>query len=99
MLVNLKKVVIVAERLLKEGIIEILHDGGSTGHTITACESEDSKGNNVSDWEGRNVQIETLVEPEAAEKILKIIGARYLQNYSIIAYSSDVTVLRSPESN
>lgn len=97
MLVQLKKVTIVAERLLKEGIIEILHEAGSNGHTITACESEDSKGVNVSDWEGRNVQIETLVETDAANKILKVIGERYLQNYSIIAYSSDVNVLHGSD--
>ena len=93
-LVQLKKVTIVAERLLREPITKLLTAEGATGHTMIAVEGEGSRGIHASDWEGRNVQLETIVSAETAERILTRIAAEYLENYSVIAYLSDVTVLR-----
>ncbi|MFK7910716.1 MAG: transcriptional regulator [Akkermansiaceae bacterium] len=90
----MKKVTIVAERLLKDGLIEILKSQGATGHTLTACEGEGSRGFHTSDWEGRNVQIDTIVSAETADRILNAVGDKYMENYAIIAYISEVTVLR-----
>ena len=92
--VPLKKVTIVAERLLKEPIFKILREEGATGHTLIAVEGEGSRGVHASDWEGRNVQIETIVSVETADRILSRIAAEYLENYAVIAYLSDVSVLR-----
>jgi len=92
--IPLKKVTIIGERLLKEGLLEILKSQGSTGHTMTACEGEGSRGIHASDWEGRNVQIDTIVSAETADRILQAVSDRYMKNYAIIAYTSDVNVLR-----
>ena len=100
--IPLKKVTIVTENVLREGIIKIIRKEGGTGHTITACEGEGSKGIHASDWEGRNIQIETIVNEETANKILTAVSETYMKNYALIAYMSDVLVLRkekfSPES-
>lgn len=100
--IPLKKVTIVTENVLREGIIKIIRKEGGTGHTITACEGEGSKGIHASDWEGRNIQIETIVNEETANKILTAVSETYMKNYALIAYISDVLVLRkekfSPES-
>ena len=88
------KVTIIAEGLLREPILEILKANGSTGFTIIACEGEGSRGNHTSDWEGRNVHIETIGDADTADKILNEIEARYLEDYSIIAYLTEVRVLR-----
>jgi nitrogen regulatory protein P-II 2 len=100
--IPLKKVTIVTENVLREGIIKIIRKEGGTGHTITACEGEGSKGIHASDWEGRNIQIETIVNEETANKILTTVSETYMKNYALIAYMSDVLVLRkekfSPES-
>lgn len=93
--IHLKKVTIIAERLLKEGLLELLKGEGSTGHTITMCEGEGSRGVHASDWEGRNIQIDTIVSTKTAERILNAVGEKYMKNYAIIAYLSDVTVLRN----
>jgi len=92
--IHLKKVTIIAERLLKEGLLDLLREEGATGHTLTMCEGEGSRGVRASDWEGRNIQIDSIVSPEAAEKILNAVGAKYMKNYALIAYVSDVVVLR-----
>jgi len=93
-LIQLKKVTIVAERLLKETLIKLLASEGATGHTMVAVEGEGSRGIHASDWEGRNVQLETIVSAETAERILARIADEYLENYAVIAYLCDVTVLR-----
>ncbi len=92
--IPLKKVTIVTENILKESIIKILRKEGSTGHTITACEGEGSKGIHASDWEGRNIQIDTIVSEETAHAILTAVSETYMKNYALIAYMSDVVVLR-----
>lgn len=93
--IKLKKVTIVAERLLKEGLLELLKEAGATGHTLTMCEGVGSKGVRASDWEGRNIQIDSIVPRDIADKVMKSVGEKYMRNYSIIAYLSDVEVLRS----
>ena len=90
----LKKITIVAERLLKEGLLEILKAEGATGYTLTACEGEGSRGVHASDWEGRNIQIDTIASEATAGRILQAVGDQYMENYAVIAYLSEVTVLR-----
>ena len=94
MTVRLKKVTVVAERLLREAIVKLLNEEGSTGHTLTAVEGEGSRGVHASDWEGRNVQIETIVSEESADRILARLADEYLENYAVIAYTTNVEVLR-----
>lgn len=94
MKVPLKKLTIVAERLLREPLVKLLNAEGATGYTLTAVEGEGTRGIHASDWEGRNVQIETIVSPTAADRILAKISDEYLENFAVIAYLCDVDVLR-----
>lgn len=92
---TLKKITIVAERLLREPLLKLLRSSGSSGHTVIAVEGEGSRGVNAGDFEGRNVQIESIVSAQVAQTVLEGIAAKYLENYAVIAYVSDVDVLRS----
>lgn len=94
MSIILKKVTVIGEALLKEKIIDILESHNTTGYTITSCEGKGSKGVFASDWEGRNVKIETITSPDRADIILKEVSDKYMENYSLIAYESNVGVLR-----
>ncbi len=69
-LVSLSKLTIVAGRLLKDRLIKLIREKGATGFTLTAVEGEGSRGVRASDWEGRNIQIETIVSHEVADAIL-----------------------------
>lgn len=93
-LAPLKKVTIVAERLLREPMIKLIREEGSSGHTLLAVEGEGSRGIHAADFEGRNIQLETIVSPPVAERILERIAEDYLTDYAVIAYLSDVAVLR-----
>lgn len=90
----LKKVTIVAERLLRDQILEVLRKHGATGWSIAAVEGEGSRGNRTSDFEGRNSQIDTIVSAETADAIMGDIAENYFADWAVIVYSSDVEVLR-----
>jgi hypothetical protein len=89
-----KKITIVSERLLREQLVGLLKQEGASGYTILAAEGEGSRGVNVIDFEGRHLQIETIVPPEIAERILRRIGRELLDDFAVIVYQSDVSVLR-----
>ena len=94
MKVPLIKVTIVTESLLKERIIALVRRHGATGFTLTLVEGEGSRGVRASDWEGRNVKLETLVSSETADAILEELGDTYFEDFAVIAWLSEVNVLR-----
>ena len=90
----LSKITIVSERLLKDGIIDLIKDTGATGFTLSAVEGEGSRGVRAGDWEGRNVMIESLVSETTADRILMALNERFMENYAVVAWVTEVTVLR-----
>ena len=91
---NLRKVTIIAERVLRDDLIALIKKRGAKGWSLAMVEGEGSRGIRASEWEGRNVQIDTLVSPEVADIIMDEIGARYFKDWSVIVYAADVEVLR-----
>jgi nitrogen regulatory protein PII len=91
---QLRKLTIVSERVLRDDLLELLKRHGSTGWTLTAVEGEGSRGIRASEWEGRSVQIDTLVSSSAADAIMEEIGRKYFADWSVIVYSAEVEVLR-----
>lgn len=67
----LTKVTIVTENILRDEIVAMIKEQGSTGYTLTMVEVEGSRGVRASDWEGRNICIETLVSATVADVILE----------------------------
>ena len=92
--IHLRKVTIVAERVLRDDLLDLLKRHGATGWTLTAVEGEGSRGVRASEWEGRSVQIDTLVSAEAADGIMEEIGRKYFADWSVIVYAAEVEVLR-----
>jgi nitrogen regulatory protein P-II 2 len=43
---------------------------------------------------GINVRIETIVQPDVAERIVEYISKQYFADYEVIAYLADVQVVR-----
>lgn len=94
MKVTLTKVTIITESLLTDRIVRILKAHGATGNTLTKVEGEGSRGDHTSDWEGRNTKIETIVTAKAADAILTDLNDQYFEDFSVIAWLSEVQVLR-----
>lgn len=94
MKIHLKKVTIITERLLRDKIIDLIKQHGATGWTIAAVEGEGSRGNRMSDFEGRNSKIESIVSEKTADAIMQDISEKFFANWAIITYTSDVDVMR-----
>ncbi len=92
--VPLKEVTIVAEALLEERLLREIRELGAHGYTVGQVRGEGSRGVRASEWEGKNVRIETLVSAEVADRILAHIAEEYFEHYAVVAYLSDVQVVR-----
>jgi nitrogen regulatory protein P-II 2 len=93
-LVPLKLVTIIALDALQHKIIKDIKECGCKGYTIDEVEGEGIHSKHFTDWEGRNIKIETLVKEEVALKIMETLSAKYFDKFSIVAFISTVEVLR-----
>ncbi len=92
--VRLSLLTIVAESVLRERLIGDLQRSGARGHTLTDVSGEGSRHRRVGDIHGGNFKIETIVSPEVAERLLKVLTTDYFPNYAVIAYVTPVEVVR-----
>lgn len=91
---RVKLVTIIAESVLEDGLIKEIRRLGATGYTRSDVRGEGSRGRRVSDVEGANVRLECLVSAETAERIAEAVAERYFQNYAIVVFVEDVSVVR-----
>ena len=92
--IHLRKVTVIAERVLRDDLLKLLKRHGASGWSLHTVEGEGSRGIRASEWEGHNVQIDTLVAIDTADAIMEEISRTYFADWSIIVYSVDVEVLR-----
>ena len=90
----LKLLTIIAEALLEDRLIHDLEAAGARGWTLSQARGQGSRGVRASEWEGRNVRLETLVAPEVADRLLEILDERYFPHYAVVAFVQDVQVVR-----
>jgi nitrogen regulatory protein P-II 2 len=91
----LKLVTIIAEPVLESRITSELRQLGASGWTTVEGRGEGSRGIHAADIPGVNVRIETIVGPDVAERIVQHMASQYFADYEVIAYVSDVGVIRS----
>ncbi len=87
-------VTIVAESILEARLVEDLRAAGALGWTIASARGEGPRGRRVSDIEGGNVRVETLVAEDVAERIWTRLADSYFPNYAITAWTYNVQVAR-----
>lgn len=92
--VPLKLVTIIAEPVLEERLVEALHRLGARGHTVAEVHGTGSRGMRASDPPGQGVRIEVVVGDTVAERIVEYVAEHYFPNYAVIAFVSDVHVVR-----
>jgi nitrogen regulatory protein P-II 2 len=90
----LKLVTIIAEPVLEPRLTQELRALGASGFTVVEGRGEGSRGIHAAEIPGINVRIETVVPPEVAERIVDHLTATYFTDYEVIAYLSDVHVVR-----
>jgi len=94
MKVPLIKLTIISESLLREEIVALIRRHGATGFTLSKVEGQGSRGVRASEWEGRNLKFEVILGVSTADEILDEISAKYFEDYAVIAWLTEVEVLR-----
>ena len=90
----MKLVTIVCEAYAKAAVTKLLRDVGAHGYTLFAVEGDGSRGRREADIpEFTNIQVEVIVPPEVAQ-ILLTLEKEFFSRYGMIAFESDVRVLR-----
>lgn len=87
-------VTIVAESIVESRLIEAIRGAGARGWTLTPARGKGPRDRRVSDIEGGNVRIETLVSEDVAERIWDVLASDFFPNYAIAAWTYQVQVAR-----
>ena len=91
---RVKLVTIIAEAVLEARLIREIRASGAKGYTRSKVRGEGSRGRRVGDVEGANVRLECLVSAQVADRILEALATRYFEDYAIVSFVEDVSVVR-----
>jgi nitrogen regulatory protein P-II 2 len=91
---TLTLVTIVAEKVLEPKLARLVLDAGASGYTATEARGKGSRDMRSQTFEGHNVRIETVVSEAVASRILEQITESYFPHYGVIAFTSQVSVVR-----
>jgi len=89
-----KLVTIIALDSLEARIVEDMDKLEIRGYTISAAHGKGLHSKKISDWEGTNIRIESLVSEEKGNKLVELIRDKYLDKYGVVLFVTDVQVLR-----
>jgi nitrogen regulatory protein P-II 2 len=91
----IKLVTIICEAHARDAVTALLRDAGAHGWTLFQVEGAGARGNRPADIpEFANIQIEVLLQPEAAAALLQRLAREFFPHYAMVAFESDVRVLR-----
>ncbi len=85
---------IIAERLLKDRILNHLDKLGVSGYTVIESEGRGDRSFVVDEWQGDNIEIQVIARREVIDAVARKLRERYFAHHSIILYAQDVDVLR-----
>lgn len=92
----MKRVTVICEALVQDRVTRVLKELGAHGHTVFHVQGSGNQGERSADiQESANVQIDAIVPPPLAETILLRLQDDFFPRFAMIAYESDVRVLRA----
>lgn len=91
---TIKLVTIIAEGVLRERITSDLLRLGARGYTYHDVHGQGTRGIAEQFWEGSQVRIESVMGAAAADAVLHHLQETYFADYSVMAYATDVQVVR-----
>lgn len=90
-----KLVTIVTEVALEAELCEDLEKLGAAGFTIVNARGSGSRGVRDAGWSSSgNIRLEIVCSADVAQRITQHVQETYYENYAMILFESDVTVLR-----
>jgi nitrogen regulatory protein PII len=90
-----KLLTIITESALERILVEEIERLGARGFTITDARGKGRRGPRDAAWdESSNIRIEILCDAEIADAIARHLRARYYDDYGMVLFVNDVSVLR-----
>lgn len=90
-----KLLTIVTEATLENVLIKDLERLGVRGYTIVNARGKGSRGARDATWsESSNIHVEIVCDIKTAETVAAHLQDKYYDNYAMILYMTDATVLR-----
>ena len=90
-----KLLVVVTEAVIEDELVRTLEEAGAHGYTVSDARGKGARGQRSAGWRrDANVRVEVLCSDETAEHLVEVLQERFLANYAIVLWLSDVTVLR-----
>ena len=89
-----KLMTMVIESSLAHRLEEDIVECGAKGFTSSIAHGAGPRNQRVSDIEGGNVRIETVVSKEVLEKVLEKLKTDYFPLYAVSCWVSEVEVVR-----
>lgn len=90
-----KLLTIVTESALERVLSDDLERLGARGFTITEARGKGSRGMRSGTWDkNSNIRIEILCDTTTAEAVTVHLQKHYYEDYAMVLFMSDVTVLR-----
>ena len=87
---------IICEGEIERPLLAALQRIGVRGHTITEAHGQGEHGDRDALWpSSANIRIEVLCDSNVADSALSALESDYFANYGLIAFVSDVGVLRT----
>lgn len=87
-------ITIVAEPVLETRLVEVLRDEGASGWTVMDARGEGSRQARAAEIPGARVRIESIVPRDVAHAVLGRLGHQFFADYGVVAFISEVVVLR-----
>jgi len=91
---SFRLVTIICEPVLSSAIIELIKSVGASGFTLTDVRGEGSGEKSSGEVPEEKLKIEIVADASLAGKIMGEIATVYFENYSIIVYSTEISILR-----
>jgi nitrogen regulatory protein PII len=91
----MKLVTIIGEALAREPLRRLLTETGAQGYTLFAVEGDGSQGRRAADiQEFANIQVEVIIPSPVAERLLARLEQEFFPKFAMVAYETDIRVLR-----
>lgn len=91
----MKLLTIVCEAYAQDAVTRLLQEEGAHGWTLFPVEGDGAGGRRPGDIrEYANIQIEAVVPPEVSDRLLEKLARDYFPRFGMIAFDSDVRVVR-----
>lgn len=92
--ISFKLVTIICEPVLRSSILTLSQELGATGFTVTEVRGQGNGEKSSGEIPDLKSKIEIVAEPKLALEIMRALAEKFFENYSLITYAADISILR-----